>query len=127
VELDVSGSDRSWPRRRRHFPAQRGDATFGLTAFAALGAFAAFGAGALALAALESQQHVSPQQAGPQQQATRQAGPQQQVSPQQHAWAALTAFDFSAATAPTLNTEARAIAPTTLSIRRRSMIRLLFF
>jgi hypothetical protein len=74
------------------------------------------------LVTVESQQQLSPQQTGPQQQASAQSSPQQQLSPQQQA-NAVVAFGFSAA-APMPIAPAKANAPTMPNNRRRFMIHL---
>jgi collagen type VI alpha len=70
------------------------------------------------------QTHDSPQQTHDSPQQTHDSPQQTHDSPQQ-THAALVAFDFSAAVAPTLTTTARANAPIIPSIPRRFMILLL--
>jgi hypothetical protein len=70
-----------------------------------------------------SQQQVSPQQAGVQQQASRHAAPQQQVFPQQQS-VTFAAFVFMAA-APPIRV-VRTNAPTAYNIPRRFMCPLHF-
>jgi len=112
-------------------PQQVQDAVATLLTFVPFAALASFPQQALSLAsatlvfvAVAVQQAAPPQQSqsldAPAFVASQVQAEQAQASPQ-HAHAALAAFVFSAASAPTPITAARAIAPSTPIIRRRSI------